>query len=171
LTIGMTPQELRERTQQFKLRIIRFCRTLPGTPEGQELGRQLIRSGMGVSGNYRSAQRARSRAEFAARLGLALDEADESDGWLRDACELGLGDPVERRALKREAEELCAILGRSCQTARRPRRRPDRPDRPDKPDGPDGLDKPDNPTNPIDPISPILRLDNPLPRSPDDQIT
>jgi four helix bundle protein len=95
---------------------------------------------MGVSGNYRSAQRARSRAEFAARLGLALDEADESDGWLGDACDLDLGDPTEREALKKEAEKLCAIFGRSCQTARRPRRRPDRPDKPDKPDN---SDKPD----------------------------
>ena len=59
----MRPQELRERTRQFMLRVIRFCRTVPGTPEGQELGRQLIRAGMAVSGNYRSAQRARSRAE------------------------------------------------------------------------------------------------------------
>jgi four helix bundle protein len=129
----MRPQELRERTRQFMLRVIRFCRTLPGTAEGQELARQLIRSGMGVSGNYRSAQRARSRAEFAARLGVALDEADESDGWLGAACELGLGDLTEGRALKKEAEELCAIFGRSCQTARRPRRHPDRRDASDNP--------------------------------------
>ncbi|HEX2445804.1 MAG TPA: four helix bundle protein [Vicinamibacterales bacterium] len=78
----MRPQELRGRTRQFMLRAIRFCRTVPGTPEGQELGRQLIRAGMGVSGNYRSAQRARSRAEFAARMGIVLEKPTNLPaGW------------------------------------------------------------------------------------------
>lgn len=53
-------------------------------------------------------------------MGVVLDEADEADGWLGAACELDLGDLTEAGALKKEAEELCAIFGRSCQTARRP---------------------------------------------------
>lgn len=118
----MTPQELRERTRQFMLRVIRFCRTLPTTPEGQEIGRQLIRAGMGVADNYRSAQRGRSRTEFASRLAVALDEADEAHSWLSAACELSIGDPIEAETLRKEAAELCAIFGRACQTAKRPRR-------------------------------------------------
>jgi four helix bundle protein len=104
------------------LRVIRFCRTLPSTTEGQELGRQLIRAGMGTSDNYRSAQRARSRTEFASRLSQALDEADEAHGWLTAASELALGDQMEAEVLEKEASELCAILGRGCQTAKRPKR-------------------------------------------------
>jgi four helix bundle protein len=77
---------------------------------------------MGTADNYRSAQRARSRTEFASRLSLALDEADEAHGWLTATCELVIGDQVEAADLKQEASELCAILGRGCQTAKRPRR-------------------------------------------------
>jgi four helix bundle protein len=99
-TIQMTPQELRERTRQFMLRVIRFCRTLPTTTEGQEIGRQLIRAGMGTADNYRSSQRARSRTEFASRLSLALDEADEAHSWLTAACDLAIGDQVEAEVPK-----------------------------------------------------------------------
>jgi four helix bundle protein len=120
--IGMTPQELRERTRLFMMRVIRFCRTLPQTVEGQEIGRQLVRAGMGTADNYRSAQRARSRTEFASRLSLALDEADEAHSWLTAAGDLSIGDAVEADLLKREAAELCAIFGRGCQTAKRPKR-------------------------------------------------
>jgi four helix bundle protein len=95
---------------------------LPPTTEGQEIGRQLIRAGMGTADNYRSAQRARSRTEFASRLSLALDEADEAHSWLTAACDLAIGDQVEAEVLKREAAELCAIFGRGCQTAKRARR-------------------------------------------------
>jgi four helix bundle protein len=104
------------------LRVVRFCRTLPATAEGQEIGRQLIRAAMGTADNYRSAQRARSLREFASRLAVALDEADEAHSWLSAACELGIGGQPEAEALKKEAGELCAIFGRSNQTARRPRR-------------------------------------------------
>jgi four helix bundle protein len=122
-TEHMTPRELRERTRQFTLGVIKFCRTLPSTTEGLELGRQLTRAGMGVSGNYRSAQRARSRTEFAARLGIVLDESDESEGWLAMACDLEIGDLSQAVNLRKEADELCAIFGRACQTARRSRGR------------------------------------------------
>ena len=78
----MTPQELRERTRQFALRVVRFCRTLPPTAEAHEIGGQLRRAANGVASNYRAAGRARSRAEFAARIGIVLEEADESEHWL-----------------------------------------------------------------------------------------
>jgi four helix bundle protein len=80
----MTPQELRERTRQFALRVVRFCRTLPSRAEAQELAGQLRRAGNAVGANYRAAGRARSRAEFASKIGLVLEEADEADHWLQE---------------------------------------------------------------------------------------
>jgi four helix bundle protein len=119
--IAMTPQELRERTRQFALRVVRFCRTLPPTGEAQELAGQVRRSANSVAANYRAAGRARSRAEFAARIGVVLEEADESDHRLAEILELGLGDLGENRWLKNESLELCKIFGRSYQTACRSR--------------------------------------------------
>ena len=80
---GMTQQaeDLKTRTKQFALDVIRFVRTLASTDEARSIGRQLLRSGPGVASNYRSACRARSRAEFVARIGVALEEADESALW------------------------------------------------------------------------------------------
>jgi four helix bundle protein len=119
--IAMTPQELRERTRKFALRVVRFCRTLPPTGEAQELAGQVRRAANSVASNYRAAGRARSRAEFAARIGVVLEEADESDHWLEEILELGLGDVAENRWLKKESLELCKIFGRSYQTACRSR--------------------------------------------------
>jgi four helix bundle protein len=81
--------ELRERTFRYGLRIIRLCKSLPDDWVARELGRQLLRAGMGVPGNYWSACRGRSDKEFMAKLGVAADEADESVLWLmaiRAAC-------------------------------------------------------------------------------------
>jgi four helix bundle protein len=122
----MTPQELRERTRVFALRAVRWCRTVPSTEEARDIAGQLRRAAMAVAANYRSSCRARSRVEFAARIGIVLEEIDESDHWIGTALDLGIGEPGENKALKKEAEELCAIFGRSYQTARAPRWQPRR---------------------------------------------
>jgi four helix bundle protein len=71
-------QELRERTKQFALRVVKLFHALPARTAAGVLGKQLLRSGTSVAANYRAAARSRSRAEFAARIGIVVEEADES---------------------------------------------------------------------------------------------
>jgi four helix bundle protein len=78
----MNPQELKERTKEFALRIMRLVDALPRTPKGQALASQLVRSGTSVAANYRSAWRGRSRAEFVSKIGVVEEEADETALWL-----------------------------------------------------------------------------------------
>ena len=82
LTLGAmastTPEQLRDRTKEFALRIVRLFRALPRSPEAQVMGKQLLRSGTSVGANYRAVCRSRSRAEFVAKLGVVVEEADES---------------------------------------------------------------------------------------------
>ena len=106
----MDKQELQRRSKQFALRIFRLVDALPRTSAGRAIANQLVRSATSVGANYRAACRARSRAEFAAKLGTVLEEADESLYWLeliRDG-EL-MPDPKVSLVLK-EANELTAIL-------------------------------------------------------------
>src|SRR3954454_11874854 len=76
-----TPQELRERTKKFAIRIIRLFEALPKSTEAQVLGKQLLGSGTSAA-NYRAVCRARSKAEFISRVGIVAEEADESVLWL-----------------------------------------------------------------------------------------
>jgi four helix bundle protein len=80
--VNQKAEELKARTKQFLLDIILFVNKLPVTAAAQEMGRQLLRAGMGVAGNYRAACRSRSHREFTARIGVVLEEADESELWL-----------------------------------------------------------------------------------------
>jgi four helix bundle protein len=75
-------EQLKARTKRFALDIICFVNDLPHTIAAQEMARQLLRAGLGVAGNYRGACRARSHREFTARIGIVLEEADESELWL-----------------------------------------------------------------------------------------
>ena len=75
-------EELRERTKKFAIRIVRLLKALPKATEAQVIGKQLLRSGTSVGANYRAVCRARSKAEFMARLGVVAEEADESVFWL-----------------------------------------------------------------------------------------
>ena len=83
-------EELRTRTKKFALRIIRLFQKLPRTPEAHILGKQLLRSGTSVGANYRAAGRARSGAEFSAKIGIVLEEADETVFWLECLIEAGI---------------------------------------------------------------------------------
>ena len=77
-----SPQELRDRTKAFAVRIVRLYRSLPYRTDAQVLGKQLIRSGTAVAANYRAACRARSKAEWVAKIGVVVEEADETLFWL-----------------------------------------------------------------------------------------
>ena len=116
-------EELRQRTLRYTVRIIRYCRTLPDGWVEREIGRQLLRAGMGVSGNYWSACRARSQKEFVSKLGVATDEAEENVLWLTAISQSGVRDDSETNELLGEGRQLRAILSRSTSTARENRRR------------------------------------------------
>jgi four helix bundle protein len=115
--------DLRQRTFRYALRVITFCRTLPDNWEGREIGRQLLRAGMGTAANYWSCCRGRSDAEFIAKLGVAEDEAAESAMWLMLVLQSGLRADSETEKLLGEGREITAILSKSHKTARENRRR------------------------------------------------
>ncbi len=73
--------DLKERTRAFALRVIKLYSALPTAAAAQVLGKQLLRSGTSVGANYREAHRARSKAEFIAKMGDCLKELDETDYW------------------------------------------------------------------------------------------
>jgi four helix bundle protein len=118
----MNANELKERTKQFALPIMRLVDALPRTPKGRALASQLVRSGMSVAANYRAACRGRSRAEFIAKLGTVEEEADETVLWL----ELIVADKIlpEKKILPllNEADELVAIMAASYISATRNQR-------------------------------------------------
>jgi four helix bundle protein len=115
---GMNEQAeaLKKRTKRL-LDVLAFVRTLPGTDEAREIGRQLIRSGTGVGANYRATCRSRSKAEFIARVGVALEEADESAFWLEIVTEARIATSKRAFELLDEADQLSAILAASSLTA------------------------------------------------------
>ena len=106
----MSEADLRTRTKQFALRIVRLFGRLPNTSEAQVIGKQLLRSGTSVAANYRAAQRAKSRADFLSKLGTAEEEADESLFWLECLDDLATREHSELKRLMIEADELVAIL-------------------------------------------------------------
>lgn len=111
-------QDLKARTKQFALDVIRYCRTLPRGDEFQIIRRQLIRSATSTASNYRAAQRAKSKADFISNLGDAEEEADESLLWLECLAELATREHSELKRLLKEADELVAILTSSRKSAR-----------------------------------------------------
>ena len=111
--------ELRGRVKRFAIRALTFVKTLPHDPATLAVSRQLARSAPGVSANYHSAGRSRSSAEFRARLGVVLDEADETVGWLEILKESGSAAGAELEWLVQENRELRAIFVQALKTARR----------------------------------------------------
>ena len=112
-------EQLRDRTKRFALRIIRLFRRLPRTTEAQVLGKQLLRSGTSVGANYRAIGRARSRAEFVSKMGIVVEEADETIFWIECLIESGIVKPELLADLLSEANELVAIFAASQRTARK----------------------------------------------------
>src|SRR6266403_1929900 len=108
----MQPNEndLRERTKEFGLRVLRMFSRLPKRTEAQVLGKQILRSGTSVGANYREAYRARSKSEFIAKCGDSLRELEETAYWLELLVEAGIVHSETVGALARECDELIAIL-------------------------------------------------------------
>jgi len=111
-------EELRQRTKQFALRILHLFRSLPKSEEGRIIGRQLLRAGTAVAANYRAVGRARSRAEFIAKMGVVVEEADEVVFWLELMTDGGLVPSSLMADLQKEANELLAIFAASQHTAK-----------------------------------------------------
>jgi four helix bundle protein len=109
---------LRARTKRFAFDIIRLVKGLHRNIASEAIARQLIRAGTGVASNHRAAGRSRSKREFIARLGVVLEEADESEFWLEAlvVCDEVLESSAS--SLRQEAGELRAIFWQSLRTAR-----------------------------------------------------
>jgi len=114
-------EELKKRCKQFAIRIVKLFRSLPRTEEARIMGKQVLRSGTSVAANYRAVCRARSKAEFTAKIGVVVEEADETTFWLELLVDTGIVREVRMRRLMNEANELLAIFAASQRTARRKR--------------------------------------------------
>ena len=115
---GEKKKDLRERTKAFALRVIRMYSALPNTTIAQVIGKQVLRSGTSVGANYREAFRARSKIEFAAKLGDCLKELEETSYWLELLQGYGIVDADKLKPLNGEANELISIMVKSIKTAR-----------------------------------------------------
>lgn len=114
----MTKEELKIRTKQFALNIIRLIDELPNTKAGNAIGNQLVRSGTSVAANYRSSCRARSNAEFISKIHIVEEECDESLFWLELIKESQLLRKELLFEIMKEADELTAIFTASGRTAK-----------------------------------------------------
>jgi four helix bundle protein len=110
--------ELQERTKKFAIDIICAFTALPKTDEARVIGRQFLRSGTAVAANYRAACRARSKAEFVSRMGVVVEEADETDFWLELLVDAKVVAAPSVIALRKECRELLKIFASSLATAK-----------------------------------------------------
>jgi len=117
-TEHMNQNEMKQRTKAFALRIIKAVEALPRARIGEVLGKQLLRCGTSVGANYRAACRARSSADFIAKMGIVEEEADETIYWMELLVEAGLVKAAKLKLLMQEADELVAIAVASINTTR-----------------------------------------------------
>ena len=104
------PQDLRTRTTDFALRIIKLYTSLPQTSEAQVLGKQVLRSGTSVGANYREGHRAKSDADIVNKFETVLQELDETDYWLELLVKSNIMVAAKADPLRKEASELLAIF-------------------------------------------------------------
>src|SRR5881394_3071154 len=114
----MTPEQLRQRTKAFAISVIRFCRALPKTDEARAISWQLLRCGPAVGANYRATCRCRSDKDFIAKLGVVIEEADETAFWLEVLVEAEIVRAAATKSLDKEVDELVRIFVSSRETAR-----------------------------------------------------
>ncbi len=115
-------EELKNRSKQFAIRIVKLFRSLPRTEEARIIGKQMLRSGTSVAANYRAVCRARSKPEFIAKIGVVVEEADETVLWLELLVDTDIVRESRMTNLLSEANELLAIFAASQYTARKRRR-------------------------------------------------
>ena len=106
----MNRDDLRKRTKDFALRIIRMVASLPRSTVSNVIGKQVLRSGTSIGANYREALRASSRKHFASTVAIVLREADETLYWLDLLADANIVKPGKLSLLRKEADELIAIF-------------------------------------------------------------
>jgi four helix bundle protein len=116
--VGLDAEELKVRTKQLGLRIIKVIEALPPSKAANVIGNQLLRSGTSIGANYRAACRARSKPDFVSKASIAIEEADESLYWMELLAEAGIIPQERLAALMKEVDEIVAILTASVKTAR-----------------------------------------------------
>ena len=114
----MNPDIMKKKTKVFALKILKLVEALPKTSTARIINNQIVRCGTSVASNYRSACRARSKVEFIAKLGIVEEEADETLFWLELIEESEMLPSNYLQELKREANEITAIVVTSCKSAR-----------------------------------------------------
>ena len=114
----MKNQELRDRTKNFALRIIKMYCSLPKTTEAQVLGKQAIRSGTSVAANYRETSRARSNSELISKLGVMEQELDETALWLELLVDAGIVRETKLSSLQQETDELLRMTVTAIKTTK-----------------------------------------------------
>jgi four helix bundle protein len=110
--------DLKQRTKDFALRVIRLYVALPKSTEAQVMGKQALRSGTSVGAHYREATRARSPAEFISKMEGGLQELEETAYWFELLVESGVVPKARLAELRKEADELTAIFVTSINTAK-----------------------------------------------------
>jgi four helix bundle protein len=115
----MSTDDFRRRTFRFGIRVVRLVQPLSKAEVARVIGNQLLRSGTAVGSNYRAAARARSRADFIAKMGIVEEECDETLYWIDMLIELELVSETSCKELRAEANEILAIVVASIRTARR----------------------------------------------------
>ena len=113
----MNKEELKLRTKNFALRIIRLANALPNRTDAMIIKKQIIRSATSVASNYRAACRGRSTSEFLAKLSIIIEEADETCFWLEIIFETQLIQRELLNSIMNEANEITAIMVSSRITA------------------------------------------------------
>ncbi len=111
-------KQLKDRTKMFALRVIKMSDALPRTRAGNVITNQILRSATSMAANYRAVGRARSKAEFIAKLGVVVEEADETVFWLELLCDSGIVPAAKMHGLLDEANQLMLIFSASRRTAR-----------------------------------------------------
>src|SRR3990172_8277825 len=114
----MNQEQMRNRTKEFAKQIINLCRQLRENREGRLIDNQIFRSGTSVGSNYRAVCRARSKADFIAKIGVVLEESDETLYWLELIDETGIFEEKLVTPLIKEANELVAIFVASLNKAK-----------------------------------------------------
>ena len=111
-------EKLKKRTKDFAIRIVKIYRVLPNTGEAKVIGNQFLRSGTAIAANYRASCRARSTAEFIAKIGVVVEEADETVFWLEMLVDCEIFPESKMKDLIQESNELLAIFAASQITAK-----------------------------------------------------
>jgi four helix bundle protein len=114
----MNADEMKKRTKEFAKRVIGLCRQLPNTEESRLIRNQLFRAGTSVGSNYRAACRGRSKADFISKLGIVLEETDESAYWMEIIVETNILKAALLASLMDEASQLTSIFVASLNTAK-----------------------------------------------------